>query len=149
RLVLVVRGGDGFLRRGHDVALRALGLQIRGHLGVNRLASGRVDVLDEERYGEEERHRHGYCYPPRLKLMAIEMRSRVPPYGRTPCESQLGNSTNMPACGVSRCDSPSAAPSGPANVRNGAYMTGATPRGSWISNSPPRVASVPTPPSST
>ena len=29
-------------------------LQIRGHLGVDRVAHGRVDVLDEQRHGEKE-----------------------------------------------------------------------------------------------
>src|SRR5213075_2151701 len=51
-----------------------------------------------------------------------------------PVRSQLGNTTHMPARGASRCASPRAKPSGPGNVRYGAYMTGATPRGSWISN---------------
>lgn len=39
---------------------------------------------------------------------------------------------NTPARGVSLCDSPRATKSGPGNVSYGAYMTGATPRGSKL-----------------
>ena len=56
---LVVGGRDGLLGRGLDVALGALGLQIRGHLGVDGVAHGRVDVLDEQRHGENEVDGHG------------------------------------------------------------------------------------------
>src|SRR5688572_8893820 len=84
---------------------------------------------------------NGLLWPAMLKLIAIEMRSRLPRYGHTPCDSQLGKTINTPARGASLCDSPSATKSAPGNVTCGAYMIGATPRGSRTLNSPPSEGS--------
>ena len=41
-------------------------LQIRGHLGVDGVAHGRVDVLDEQRHGEKGLYGHGGAATRRL-----------------------------------------------------------------------------------